>query len=216
MNEWLLGCRPRADCCLASLSQAGRITSFSREPRMLCGTEKRQQRSMKAVPPSLPPSVHPWLVLFLALAALPSLFPSLSLYRTHAAAESVMPAAAFPLPPAAALPASGPASGPACSGLPISAWERTAAVDRPRPPGWIQFLRSSKPGRRAPAPKSGPRRMLCTYQRGVAGAEPEVFMKSNQLPKRPRTYQGGGMVARQLIWEDIDDGLPFGIYWKCT
>ena len=60
MNEWLLGCRPRADCCLASLSQAGRITSFSREPRMLCGTEKRQQRSMKAVPPSLHPSILGW------------------------------------------------------------------------------------------------------------------------------------------------------------
>ena len=115
MNEWLLGCRPRADCCLASLSRVRRISSFSRGPRMLCGTERRQWRSVKAAPPSLHPSVHSWLVLFLALAALPSLpLPlPLSLYRTHAAAESVMPAAAFPLPPAAA----PPASGPACSGL---------------------------------------------------------------------------------------------------
>ena len=142
MNEWLLGCRPRADCCLASLSGETHHFFFTRASNALRDREKAAAQHEGCS--SLPPSVHPWLVLFLALAALLSLFP---LYRTHAAAESVMPAAAFPLPPAAA----PPAKERACllgTSLPISAWERMDAVDRPRPPGWLQFLRNSKPGRR--------------------------------------------------------------------
>ena len=154
------------------LSQARRITSFSPEPRMLCGTERRQWRSVKATPPSLHPSILGWSCFWP--------WPP-SLYRTHAAAESVMPAAAFPLPPAAA----PPASGPACSGL---RFQYQLGRERPRP--WstdrghlagYNFGEIRNLAGEAAAPRSGPRRMLCTYQRGVQGVDWHLEFVRNAL-----------------------------------
>ena len=159
-----VGCRPRADCCLASLSRVRRISSFSRGPRMLCGTGRRQWRSVKAAPPSLPPSVHPWLVLFLALAALPCLSPSLPL--SHPRSGRVCHASCGLPSPSCRSPASqgaGQLARDFASNISLGKNSR----GRPTEATWLATISEKfetwQEG--AVAPIAGPRRMLCTYQR---------------------------------------------------